>query len=103
MEKLIGKIIEIEDTAQSITREARDKQEGFNREMKAEIESMRADFDERAKHRVEIVAEAEQQSLVERMAELEGEHTRKSQWLEQQCVRNFDGWVDELMAALKTP
>ena len=96
MDELIEKIIQIENNAQEITRQAKDQQKHLPERIDEEVAQLKARLTAEAEHRLELVKQTEQENA---QAELEQMRSRMAQAraaIEQQRAENQVKWEDEI-------
>ena len=100
MEKLIARIIDIEDAAHALTRDAKADAADYGKELKQRIEELRLELQTQAEERLAQVREAEEAAGLARMEaqDKQYEQARAGLLAQREC---FAGqWADEIFAAL---
>lgn len=93
---LVSKIVAAEHSAQDIAREAQEKQESLDADLKRDVTQLREDCMGRARHRIAMVEETEQAAAREDMAAWDKKLAKAMDDVESTYARNKDAWVDLL-------
>ena len=102
MENLIAKIIDIDESAQELIRDAKDSAALFDRELKLQIEELRQELGDKAEGRAEEIRRVEETRIQVRLKELDQKYEAARSALLEKRERNLDQWVDEIYEALLT-
>ncbi len=95
-EALINRILEAEQTAREITREAREKQAHLEEDLKQEQAKLRADYLARADRRLETLRGEIEQEKAAALAAQDARFAEARAKIEQAYSRYGDNWVDTL-------
>ena len=93
---LVSKIVAAEHSAQDIAREAKEKQESLDADLRRDVEQLRQDCMARARRRVSLVEEAEQAAAKEDMAAWDEKLSKAMADVESTYAKNKDAWVNAL-------
>lgn len=93
---LVSKIVAAEHSAQDIAREAREKQESLDADLKRDVEQLREDCMDRAKRRLTLVEETEQSAAKESLAAWDKKLEHAMAEVESSYAKNKSAWVDTL-------
>ena len=100
MENLIYRIIDIEESAQALTRDARDKVADFDRNLRQEVENLRREIGARADGEIAKVREAEEARGLARMKAQDDQFEKSRAILLEKRERGIDQWADDVFAGL---
>ena len=95
---VILKIIEAEKDAQRAANEAMEEKRQLHQKLAEEKAELHEQFMERAKRRIGIVRQHEQEEADEQIARLDAELTQNRAALQRRFAENRDAWADELFA-----
>lgn len=93
---LVAKIVAAEQSAQSIAREVREKQEHLDAEVQRDVDSLREDCMKRARHRVALVEETERTAAQEAMAAWDRKLSAAMTRVEEEYAGKKDAWADAI-------
>ena len=96
MEEIIAKIIEIEERARDIVKDAENAKKGLENELARETERLRHDIAERAEKKNEALREYEDGEADKKIAQINAEAERVMQSLEAKFNENKDKWVEDI-------
>jgi hypothetical protein len=94
MQDVINKMIELDKQAQKLTKEAQALKDGIDIKIDAEKKEMRENYLEKAKNRIDIVADTEKNIADEKIKEIEESSVFQNANIEKQYLANKDKWVD---------
>lgn len=97
---LVNKIVDAEHSAQSIAKEALEKQENLDADLARDMAQMREDFFARAMHRVALVEETEQAAAREDVAAWDKKLSHAMGEIEDSYAKNRDTWIDTLFGRI---
>ena len=100
MDNLINRIIDIEESAQALTRDARDKVADFDRDLRQEVENLRREIGARADEEIAKVREAEEARGLARMKAQDDQFAQSRAILLEKRERGIDQWADDMFAGL---
>ena len=95
-EALINRILEAEQTAREITREAREKQAHMEEDLRREQEEIRADYLARADQRLEQLRRDVEREKAAALAAQDARFDEARAKIERAYARYGDNWVDTL-------
>lgn len=98
MDKLIARIIRIDQSAQAVASDAKDRAEGFDRELRQQIEELRRELSEEAEGQIAKIREAEEARGLARMKAQDGLYEAGRAALLEKKGRLINQWVDEVVA-----
>ena len=93
---MVNQIIAAEHSAKALTEEAKEKQEQFQTDLERELEGLREEYMERARHRVELVEQTERAAAEERIAKLDQKLQDVLDAVERSYEKHKDQWVEQL-------
>lgn len=93
---MVNQIIAAEHSAKALTEEAKEKQEQFQTDLERELEGLREEYMERARHRVELVEQTERAAAEERIAKLDQKLQDALDAVERSYEKHKDQWVEQL-------
>lgn len=96
MDELIEKIIQIENNAQEITRQAKDQQKHLPERIDEEVSQLKARLTAEAEHRLEMVKQTEQENADAELQALRSRMDQARATIEQKRAENQDRWEDEI-------
>ena len=97
---MVNQIITAEHSAKALAEEGRQKQEQMESGVEREVAQLREDYMQRARHRLELVAETEQAGAEEEIVKLDEVQQRAMKAVEAVYEKNRDAWVDKLFAMI---
>lgn len=97
MDELIQKIIDIENKAQAIVKEARDEQKNLDVVIEAEINEMKSDIEKRASDKCKMIKNIEDEDAQRRLSEIEAEKNAVIERLEGIYQSKCNEWVDDIV------
>lgn len=97
---MVNQIITAEHSAKALAEEGRQKQEQMESGVEREVAQLREDYMQRARHRLELVAETEQAGAEEEIVKLDEVQRRAMKAVEAAYEKNRDAWVDKLFAMI---
>ena len=100
MEKLIARIIDIEEAAHALTHDAKADAADYSKELKQRVEELRQEFQTQAEESLAQVREAEESAGLARMEAQDRQYDQDRARLLEQRERSAEQWVDEIFAAL---
>lgn len=96
----INRIIEAEQRAQSIAAEAVEKEVHLEDELKKEIETIHAAYQDRVKRRMQLVNAQENQLVDERIKEFDEQNAKTVAKAKETYAKNREAWIDRLFEML---
>lgn len=93
---LVNKIVTAEHNAQSIAREATEKQESLDADLNRDVEQFRADSFDRAKRRVELVDKTERAAAEEDSKAWDRRLEKAMSVVESAYAKGKEPWVEQL-------
>ena len=93
---MVNQIIAAEHSAKALTEEAKEKQEQFQTDLERELEGLREEYMERARHRVKLVEQTERAAAEERIAKLDQKLQDALDAVERSYEKHKDQWVEQL-------
>ena len=93
---MVNQIIAAEHSAKALASEAREKQAQFQTDLERELEGLREEYMDRARHRVALVEQTERAAAEERMAKLDHRLQDALASVERAYEKNRDQWVERL-------
>ncbi len=100
MKELINKIIDIEESAKEVTKEAIEKRKNLKKEIDLEVESLKETFMEKAKRRIKMVEEAEKQEAQDCLDEVRVRQGIALKKIDELCKKNAQKWEDDIFAKI---
>ncbi len=100
MDELIKRIIEIEDKAQSVIKDAREEQAKLDENISKTIADMRAEVLSRAEKKCKEIQVLEDSDAEIKIAEISKEKDASASQLESIYKENCDKWVDDITAGI---
>ena len=97
MDELIQRIIDIENKAQSVVKEARNDREHLEETIKKTISDMKEDFEKRANDKCESIKSFEDSEAKEKIEAIDAEKKASISKLEEIYKDKCDKWVDEIV------
>jgi len=94
MDDILKRIIEIEDRAQSIVRDAKEHKRNFSEEIEIEAQKMKKDIEERAERKIRQIQIQEDEYKQKKLEEIKKETSEKLNKMNQLYEMNRDKWVD---------
>ncbi len=96
MEEVIAKIIEIEERAREIVKDAENSKNSLDDELAKETERLRRDIAERAEKKNETLREYEDGEADKKIEQINAEASRVMEKLEAKFSENRDKWVKDI-------
>lgn len=96
MQDIIKKIIEIDRMAQKITDDTIALRKEAEASIEADKQELREKYIEKARHRIGIMTETEENFLKEALATIDKRHTDVAADLNSVYEQNRQGWVNEI-------
>lgn len=96
MEEIIAKIIEIEERAREIVKDAESSKEGLEDELARETEQLRRNIAERAEKKNETLREYEDGETDKKIEQINAETERIMQSLEAKFDENKETWIEDI-------
>lgn len=97
MDELIQKIIDIENKAQSVVREARSDREHIDETIEKTIADMKEDFNKRASDKCESIKSIEDADADKKITAIEAAKKASVERLEEIYRNKCDEWVDDIV------
>lgn len=96
MDELIEKIIQIENNAQEITREAKDQQKHLPQRIDQEVAHLKEKLTAEAQHRLQLVEQAEKENADAELAQLRSHMEQAQAEIEQKRQQCQAQWEDDI-------
>lgn len=96
MDKLIQKIIDIEDRAQSVVEDAKKEKEELSATILEDTEAIRSEMDERVEKKKETIAALEQEMADKKIQEVKQRIAAEEVELDKTCQANKTKWVNQI-------
>lgn len=96
MDELIEKIIQIENNAQEITRQAKDQQKHLPQRIDQEVTQLKARLTAEAEHRLQMVKQTEEENTQAELQELRSHMEQVRTAIEQKRAQNQSQWEDDI-------
>lgn len=100
MNDLIEKIIEIENKAQKVIKEAKNEKEHLDEIIKKTIEDMKSDVEKRAEDKCHSIKNIEDTEADSAIATIEKEKKRALEKLESIYKSKCDEWVEQIVSEI---
>ncbi len=97
---IINRIVEAENTAQQMSKQAKDKRAVLEDDLKTEREKIHTAYFERAQRRLDVVAEQEEKLSSETIAALDLQLAHDLQAVDELYEKNHVEWVDKLFSRI---
>ena len=97
MEEIIKRIIEIEDKAQKIMKDARSDRDGLDKRVEAKEERLKKQMSEAAERRCLKIRESERGRADEEIAQINARTKEQLSALEKTYSENKQKWVDDMV------
>ena len=100
MDNIIMKIIEIEDKAQNIVKEARDKTNSFDGDMDRELENIKKRIDMEATKQISVLRAKEVEKTEALISNMEKEAELKKEELRKLYQQERDSWINMMFRSI---
>lgn len=97
---MVNQIITAEHSAKALAEEGRQRREQVESGVAREAARLREDYMQRARRRLELVAETERAGAEEEIVRLDEERRQAMEAVEAVYEKNRDAWVDKLFAMI---
>lgn len=100
MEELIAQILNIEEKAESIVRDAREGKSELEERIARDVEKMSGDIAESAQKKIEQLRQTENEEAQKRINEINAQNEQRMRNLEGKFADNKDKWVERVLSGI---
>ncbi|GEM_PF-3821443 len=100
MEEIIRQLIELEEQAQAIVKDAEDKKEHFSETIHQDVEKLHQEIARKVQKKDEKISQIELEYAQKQIAMLKEEYAHAEQAMLKKADENMDNWVQQVYQAV---